>query len=118
MVSIALPTCFGSDLFLHFVADFLVYIVVCLQLKNFIRNPLKHNTSEHASGTVHNFYESKYWNDYVKVSPVTLLSTGTFDGPLLVDSAVKSLTMARSCEPRISSCSRSVSTLSTTSLWH
>lgn len=79
MVSIVLLTCFCSYFFLHFVADFLVYIVVCLQLKNFIRNPLKHDTSEHATEAVHNFYESKYWNDYVKVSPVTLFSMGTFD---------------------------------------
>lgn len=75
MVCILL-TCFSGYRFLNFVADFLVYVVVCLQLKNFIRNPLKHNTSEHVSGDVPNFYESKYWSDYVKVSPVTLLSMG------------------------------------------
>ena len=53
---------------MYFAADFFVYIVVCLQLMLFYRNPLKQPTPKQVDGSTHNFYESQFWIDYIKVS--------------------------------------------------
>ena len=58
-------------------ADFLVYVVVCLQFIHFLRNPLKQGIPQQTDGTVPNFYESKYWIDYIKVSLKTFFHYNT-----------------------------------------
>ena len=50
-----------------------MYIVICLQIVYFFRNPLKQGTADQVGrgeGDVPNFYEVQHWIDYFKVSLV------------------------------------------------
>ena len=49
-----------------------MYIVICLQLVYFFRNPLKQGTEDQVGRgeDVPNFYEIQHWIDYFKVSLV------------------------------------------------
>ena len=53
--------------FIFVAADFLVYIIVCLQVMYTVHNPLKKASSVEAEAKSPNFYEVQYWIDYFKV---------------------------------------------------
>ena len=49
-----------------FLADLVSYILLCLQLRYFFRNPLNYIRG-HVS-VLPNMYDANYWIDYIKVS--------------------------------------------------
>ena len=53
-----------------FVADFLVYLLVALQVRYFTRNPIRQGTPEQTNGVIVNLYKFQYWVDYCKVHTV------------------------------------------------
>ena len=55
-----------------FAADFLVYLLVALQLRYFTRNPVKRGTPDQTNGVIVNLYKYQYWVDYCKVCNVAV----------------------------------------------
>lgn len=49
-------------------ADFLVYIVVCLQMGYFRNNPLRSHSSDHFVRHDNDFLQFNFFIDYIKVS--------------------------------------------------
>jgi len=52
-------------------ADFIVYLLVALQLRYFRRNPIY--LPDQGNGTLVSFYKLKYWIDYLKVHYTVLV---------------------------------------------
>ena len=53
---------------LYFSADFLVYLLVCLQIRYFTRNPIHRGTPDQTNGAISNYFKFDYWIDYFKVN--------------------------------------------------